>query len=59
MQKNHTNEIDLGNVKTDKLLKLLKKVEQADNAQEAIWLPEGDREVIAEIRSDIEDQTGR
>lgn len=55
----HTNEVDFDDAQVDKLVKLLKKVEDADNAKKAIWLPEGDRQAIAEIRAEIEEQTGR
>lgn len=59
MQANHTNGVDLGSEKTEKLIALLKLIEDAESAQEAVWLPESDRERVEEIRTDIEEQTGR
>lgn len=55
----HTNEIDLGEEKTEKLLNLLKLAENAETATDAFILPEEDRELCSEIREEIKTQTGR
>jgi hypothetical protein len=59
MATKQTNAIDLENVQIDKLLRLLKKVEKADNARKAVWLPDGEREEVGQIRKEIETQTER
>lgn len=55
----YTNEIDLGEEKTDKLVEVLGMVEEADTKKDAVWLPEEDCETVGEIRAEIEAQTGR
>lgn len=55
----YTNEIDLGDEQTEKLLKLLRLVEQAENPQQAVWLQPQSRKLVGNIREQIEDQTGR
>lgn len=54
-----TDEIDLGEEKTERLITLLKAVESADSPGDAVYLAEEDRQLVGEIRTDIEDQTGR
>lgn len=59
MQANHTNEVYLDKEQTEKLLTLLAQIEDADQAREAIWYTEKDRQTVADIRHQIKTQTGR
>lgn len=57
MEIQHTNEIELDEQKTDKLVKLLKMVERADEPKQAVWLQPESRELVGEMREEIEEQT--
>lgn len=59
MRMNHTNEIDLGDDQTEKLITLLEMIEDADSMQNAVWLSENGRDEVEDIRTTIEAQTGR
>jgi len=45
---------DLTAEQKTKLIRLLRMVEQADLAVKAVWLPEHEREEVAEIRRTLE-----
>jgi hypothetical protein len=55
----HTNEVDFESAEVETLLTLLRKVEEADSPQEAIWFGEDDLRKVESIRKHIERTTGR
>lgn len=47
----------LSEVQERRLVSLLKRIEEADSGVKAVWLDEESREVVAEIRKQIETNT--
>jgi len=59
MQANHTNEVKFESAEAEKLISLLRDLEQAESSEEAVFYGEQDRNEIQSIREHVERATGR
>lgn len=55
----NTNEVDFESAEAERLLSLLRDLENADCPEDAVWYDEQDRREVQSIREHVERSTGR